>query len=67
MNIRPFQPEDEAAVVRLWKACGLVVPQNDPHRDIALKRKVGAFYESIGFKVDEAISLGKRLDADSAS
>ena len=38
-RIRPFKRSDEAAVIRLWQACGLAVLQNDPHRDIA--RKVG--------------------------
>jgi ribosomal protein S18 acetylase RimI-like enzyme len=27
-------------VVRLWRECGLVVPWNDPHRDILRKLKV---------------------------
>lgn len=27
-------------MVALWRACGLVVPQNDPHKDIARKLKV---------------------------
>ena len=38
--IRPFQPADEAAVIELWHRCGLVVPWNDPRRDIALKLQV---------------------------
>lgn len=37
MNIRPYQEEDEAAVVALWQSCGLVVPWNNPHEDIARK------------------------------
>jgi len=37
MQIRRFQREDETAVVALWQRCGLVVPRNDPARDIALK------------------------------
>ena len=37
MNIRPFQPDDEAAVVALWHECGLTRPWNDPHADIARK------------------------------
>ncbi len=37
MQIRPFQMEDETGVIRLWQDCGLVVPHNDPHRDIACK------------------------------
>jgi ribosomal protein S18 acetylase RimI-like enzyme len=35
--IRPFQTADESAVVELWQQCGLAVPQNDPHQDIAIK------------------------------
>ena len=37
MNIRRFQSADEAGVVALWHRCDLVVPWNDPARDIALK------------------------------
>lgn len=40
MTIRPFQIEDEAAVVQLWQDCDLVRPVNDPHKDI--RRKVSA-------------------------
>ncbi|MDZ4404286.1 GNAT family acetyltransferase [Prosthecobacter sp.] len=138
MHIRPFQPSDEDTVIALWNACGLVVPQNNPVRDIARKLRVNpewflvgelggeivgtcmagyeghrgwinylavrpdhqrqglarelmshaeallravgcpkinlqvrstntaviAFYESIGFAVDDVVSLGKRLEHD---
>lgn len=37
MNIRAFQSGDEAAVVALWRECGLTRPWNDPHADIARK------------------------------
>ena len=37
MHIRPFEPTDEAAVVALWRECGLTRPWNDPQRDIARK------------------------------
>lgn len=40
MNIRPFEPRDEAAVTALWHACGLIRPWNDPAKDIARKRTV---------------------------
>jgi len=40
IHIRPFEPPDEPAVVRLWRSCGLVVPWNDPHADIARKAAV---------------------------
>ena len=38
--IRPFEDADEAAVVRLWQACELTRPWNDPQRDIDRKRSV---------------------------
>lgn len=37
---RAFRPEDEPAVIDLWRRCGLVVPHNDPHKDIARKLQV---------------------------
>jgi ribosomal protein S18 acetylase RimI-like enzyme len=37
MVIRPFVDADREAVVALWNGCGLVVPWNDPARDIARK------------------------------
>ena len=39
IEIRPFQAEDEAAVIALWARCELTRPWNDPHKDIA--RKLG--------------------------
>jgi len=36
--IRTFTKADEAAVVVLWRAAGLLRPWNDPHRDIARKQ-----------------------------
>ena len=42
MEIRPFISSDEDSVVQLWKDCGLVVPWNDPHRDIQRKLQVKA-------------------------
>ena len=40
MNIRPFRPEDEPAVVALWEQCRLTRPWNDPRKDIARKLEV---------------------------
>ena len=37
MRIRTYRPADEAAVVALWRECGLTRPWNDPHKDIARK------------------------------
>ena len=38
--VRPFADDDEDAVVALWAAAGLTRPWNDPHRDIARKKRV---------------------------
>ena len=38
--IRPFQTEDDDALVALWKMCELTVPWNNPHKDIARKLQV---------------------------
>ena len=136
--IREFAPDDTDAVVALWRACDLVRPWNDPHKDIARKLAVAdgmflvaeaghgivgsvmagydghrgwmnylsvapgeqrtglgralvaaaeerlaargcpkvnlqirdtntavvGFYEQLGYSVDAAISMGKRLEAD---
>jgi ribosomal protein S18 acetylase RimI-like enzyme len=40
MNIRAYASTDAAAVIALWRACGLVVPQNDPLADIERKLRV---------------------------
>ena len=37
--IRTYRATDNNAVVELWRRCGLVVPWNDPQRDI--DRKMG--------------------------
>lgn len=41
-NIRPYEDEQESAVVALWEACGLLRPWNDPLADIALCRRTPA-------------------------
>jgi ribosomal protein S18 acetylase RimI-like enzyme len=37
ISFRPYQDDDQAQVIALWRACGLVVPQNDPATDISRK------------------------------
>jgi 4-oxalocrotonate tautomerase family enzyme len=39
-KIRPYQAHDESAVIDLWHRCNLVVPQNEPKKDIEMKLKV---------------------------
>jgi len=36
--IRAAHPEDEAPVIALWRACGLVTDYNDPSRDFQFAR-----------------------------
>lgn len=138
IRIRAYAIDDEKDVIALWVACGLVMPQNNPKRDIQRKLRVNPdwflvgelrgeivascmvgydghrgwinylavrpdcqrqgharqimreaekllrgvgcpkinlqiratntevieFYRSIGFRVDDAVSMGKRLEAD---
>lgn len=138
LTIRPYEPADEYQVIALWGACELVVPWNNPNRDIERKLRVDpdlflvgeltgkvvatcmagyeghrgwvnylavspglrrqgiaallmkavetrlsrmgcpkinlqvrasnkeviAFYRSIGYKIDEVLSMGKRLEED---
>jgi ribosomal protein S18 acetylase RimI-like enzyme len=40
MEIRPFHPADEEAVVALWAQCDLVRSWNDPRKDIRRKLAV---------------------------
>jgi ribosomal protein S18 acetylase RimI-like enzyme len=40
LRVGPFEDADEEQVVALWHACGLTRPWNDPHLDIARKKRV---------------------------
>ena len=37
LHIRPYHPADEAAVIALWRRCGLTRPWNHPKLDIERK------------------------------
>ena len=37
IEIRSFQQEDEAPLIKLWEKCELVVAWNDPSKDISRK------------------------------
>ena len=47
MQIRPYRPADEAAVIALWRECGLV-RWSDPQKDIARKLKVNPEWFLVG-------------------
>ena len=46
--IRAYRPQDEAAVVQLWLQCNLVIPQNNPRRDIQRKLQVNPEWFLVG-------------------
>jgi ribosomal protein S18 acetylase RimI-like enzyme len=47
-RIRAYRPEDAPAVLDLWLACQLVVPHNNPRRDIACKLRVNPEWFLVG-------------------
>jgi ribosomal protein S18 acetylase RimI-like enzyme len=56
MEIRPYQPSDEEAIIQLWIDCDLVVPQNNPKRDIERKLKVNSEWFLVGTLDGEVIA-----------
>lgn len=56
MNIRTYQIKDEGAIIQLWVDCGLVVPQNNPKRDIERKLKVNPELFLVGEQDGEVIA-----------
>ncbi len=40
MKVREYNEKDREEVISLWSECGLVMPQNDPAKDIERKLKV---------------------------
>jgi len=56
VEIRAYRASDEEAVIRLWQDCGLVVPWNDPHKDIQRKLQVQADLFLVGFVEDRLVA-----------
>jgi ribosomal protein S18 acetylase RimI-like enzyme len=56
LNIRPFHPQDEEQVIALWMECNLIVPQNDPKKDIQRKLKVNPELFLVGVVNDEIVA-----------
>jgi ribosomal protein S18 acetylase RimI-like enzyme len=56
MLIRPYREADQAAVVQLWMACGLVVPHNNPVRDIERKLQVNPEWFLVGEVDNEVVA-----------
>ncbi|GGN30632.1 MULTISPECIES: GNAT family acetyltransferase [Marinomonas] len=56
MNIRQYEEKDRKTVIALWNQCGLVAPQNDPHKDIDRKLKVDADLFLVGVVDNELVA-----------
>lgn len=56
MKIRAFNGSDEDQVISLWDECGLVVPRNDPTRDIDRKLKVDPELFLVGISEEKIVA-----------
>ena len=56
ISIREFWERDESAVIDLWHRCGLVVPANDPAKDIARKLQVDRDLFLVGIVDNEIVA-----------
>ena len=56
MQIRQFHPDDEAAVIELWRRCDLLRPWNDPKLDIQHKVKQNDGLFLVGLLNNEMIA-----------
>ena len=56
ISIREFWERDESAVIDLWHQCGLVVPANDPAKDIARKLQVDRDLFLVGIVDNEIVA-----------
>ena len=54
LTIRSYLPSDEPAVKKLWEACGLLVPWNNPSTDIARKHQNSTELFFVG-EIDDAL------------
>jgi len=54
--IRPYERTDEEKVIELWRRCNLVVPQNDPQKDIMLKLQMQPQLFLVGTLGDEIVA-----------
>ncbi|TQV69658.1 GNAT family acetyltransferase [Exilibacterium tricleocarpae] len=55
MRIRQYDANDKDDVILLWTQCGLIVPHNDPAKDIDRKLKVGSDLFLVGVNGESEI------------
>ncbi|MBI04675.1 MAG: GNAT family acetyltransferase [Pelagibacteraceae bacterium] len=56
IKYRKFIEKDNEAIIELWKKCNLIVPWNDPHKDIMRKLKIKDDLFIIGEKSKKIIA-----------
>lgn len=56
LEIRAYRDTDEAALIDLWSACELVVPWNDPGRDIQRKLRVDPDLLLVGIEDEQVVA-----------
>lgn len=56
MKVRVYREEDQDAVVLLWEECGLLVPQNNPVKDIERKLQVGPDLFLVGINENRIVA-----------
>ncbi len=56
MKVRVYNEEDQKSVISLWEECGLVVPQNNPAKDIERKLKVDPDLFLVGISDNEIVA-----------
>jgi ribosomal protein S18 acetylase RimI-like enzyme len=54
--IRPYMAADESAVIDLWQTCNLIVPWNDPRKDIETKMRVQPELFLVGIEDENIVS-----------
>jgi len=54
--VRGFRKSDQKEVIQLWKECGLVVPWNNPQRDIERKLAMQSELFLVGVQKDKIIA-----------
>lgn len=55
--IRPFQYQERRKVIELWRKCGLIVPTNDPHKDIDCKMQMGSEFFLVGLRDNKVVAV----------
>src|SRR5271155_2364286 len=56
LHIRPYRPDDEATVLSLWTECNLIVPHNNPRKDMLRKLRVNPEWFLIGELEDKVVA-----------